>query len=132
MSREVELLRAVEESGGRIYLDDGRVKFKSVPKAITEEMREHKPKITALLQGEKVLMDRGFMTLERWWCYEKRLTTNSSLFIFGEEDGTFTAWRGSWRPNESKPYSEKTLAEGVPLYVTLERVVGYLDWRKIA
>lgn len=60
--------------------------------------------------------------------YTKQINEISHIFIFRNDDGNFTVWRGSWREGTTIPFSEKTIITSPNFNVALERANKYFLW----
>lgn len=73
--------------------------------------------------------------LKRWLilregeAYSYPLGPNRELFLFKEDNGTWTLWWGQWYPDWGpQPLNEKTLATGLTFQEALNRGNDYLNW----
>lgn len=73
-------------------------------------------------------LDR-WLTLREGEAYSCTLASNRELFLFKEDDGTWTLWWGQWHKDFGpKPVSEKTLVAGLSFEQALKRGNSYLEW----
>lgn len=62
--------------------------------------------------------------------YSKRISTISEVYIFREHTYLFTVWRGTWAAGESRPYSQKTIAQLVSFEEAVQRAEAYIKYLK--
>lgn len=71
-------------------------------------------------------MPDGWENFNDGEAYQIRLNRFSSLWVFREDDGRYTVWRGWYHSDGQKLLKEKTLGEGLSLDRAIARVNGYL------
>lgn len=78
------------------------------------------------IQGERARSE-GWIIYPNGEAYERQLSHNSIVYLFLEDDGTYTAWRGTWREGSS-PTSEKVIAKNVNFNSAFLRANEYIKW----
>lgn len=72
---------------------------------------------------------KRWLILREGEAYSCTLGPGRELFLFKEDDGTWTLWWGQWyKDSGSKPVKEKTLAAGLTFEQALNRGNSYLEW----
>ncbi|MBA4543837.1 hypothetical protein H1164_13160 [Thermoactinomyces daqus] len=82
----------------------------------------------------------GMMPLIPGEAYEIQLTKYHSCYLWKEGNGTWTAWRASWKREKNKdggegtliptPQKEKTMAENASFNYAFSRLKDYVVWFK--
>lgn len=133
-----QVLEIIQKRGIRIWTDGQQLHYRAPVGALDEALRatvrQHKADLIAVLQQgilqaqerDREVRAAGFLVLASGCVYERRTGTSSALYILEDGNGTYTVWRGAWRPGEVKPYSEKVLGTGLTFAAALEKAKRYM------
>lgn len=125
-----QLLKEVEGLGCVVSSEMKKLKLHD-PRPITNEIREllkkNKSEIIKLLDQQEKARKEGWIVYHYGEVYEKQISLNSFVYLFLEEDGTYTAWRGTWREVTS-PYSQKIIIQKVDFETAYKRANNYIEW----
>lgn len=91
-------------------------------------MPSRRSKITFDMDQDSRVYEMGWLVLFPGEAYERRLTLNSSVFLF-KTNTAWVLWRASWSPGEPTPRGEKKLGTFQTFNQALERGQSYVDWR---
>ncbi|EMI11237.1 hypothetical protein [Anoxybacillus gonensis] len=124
------LLKEVEGIGCAVEVEGDKLKLLD-PRPLTTDMknqlREHKTEILELFKREELAKKRGWIAFPYGGGYEKQISRNTSVFIFLEDDGTYTVWRATWFEGAA-PAKESTIVERVDFETAFERANNYVQW----
>lgn len=126
------LLKWAYAMGLELWTEDGKLKYRAEQGILTDEVKRQ------LIDNKEVVnkrLDRNESAKLRQWAifefgemYSKGTTNSSELYIFRNEDDTYTVWRANWRTGNPKPLSETTLAENISFQEAFDRANNYYDW----
>lgn len=124
------LLREVRKYGGFLSKEGDKLRLEQsepIPEPLKEQLRTHKKELLAVLAYEEEAKKRKWLALPDGMGFEKRLSPSSAIYIFREDDGSYTVWRGTWG-DQTRPYSEKTIIEGVDFKTAFDKANNYVQW----
>lgn len=124
------ILRKIRELGCEVACEGDKLKLYN-PSVLTEEqkdwLKKYKPNILQVFKQQEEAIKQGWITYPFGEAYEKQVSRNSYLFLFREENGTFTAIRGTWREKIGAE-TEKVIASNVDFKTALEKASNYAGW----
>jgi hypothetical protein len=124
------LLKEIEGIGCAVEVEGDKLKLLD-PRPLTNDMksqlREHKPVILEMFEREETVKKQGWIAFPYGEGYEKQISRNTSVFIFLEDDGTYTVWRATWYEGAA-PAKESTIVERVDFETAFERANNYVQW----
>jgi hypothetical protein len=124
------LLREVRKYGGFLSKEGDKLRleqFGIIPEPLKEQLRAHKKELLAVLTYEEEARKQNWLVLPDGMGFEKRLSSSSAIYIFREDDGSYTVWRGTWG-DQKQPYSEKTIVENVDFKTAFDKANSYVEW----
>ncbi|KGP59371.1 hypothetical protein NP92_14550 [Anoxybacillus gonensis] len=124
------ILRQVEQYGSVLSKEGDRLKVENpgaLPDLLKQQIRLHKPKLLEYFSLEEQARNSGWLVYPYGECFEKHVALYSYVFIFAEQNDTYTVWRGTWHDN-SHPSKEKIIVEMVDLKTALQRAENYVKW----
>jgi hypothetical protein len=124
------LLKEVEGMGCAVEVERDKLKLLD-PRPITDDirslLRKYKPEILKMFEREKLAKQHGWLAFPYGEAFEKQVSRDTSVFIFLEDDGTYTVWRATWSDGAA-PAKESTIIERVDFETALERANNYVQW----
>jgi hypothetical protein len=114
---------SIEVIGDKLKLDHPTVLAESQK----DLLRKHKAIILELFSQQKRAKEKGWFVFRFGEAYEKRVGKNSFVYIFLEPNGTYTAWRGTWRESIA-PETERILVSDVKFDTAFDRANDYIEW----
>lgn len=76
---------------------------------------------------EEQAKSKGWTVYPNGEAYEKQISHNSFVYLFSEDDRTYTVWRSTWREGSS-PASERVIAQKVNFETAILRADQYIKW----
>jgi hypothetical protein len=124
------LLKEIEGMGCAVEVERDKLKLLD-PRPITDDirsqLREHKPEILKMFEREEQAKKQGWIVFPYGEGFEKQVSWNTSVYIFLEEDGTYTVWRATWYEGTS-PAKESIIIQKVDFETAFERANNYVQW----
>lgn len=124
------LLEQIENLGCALSCEKDMIKLHD-PRPITDEIRKqlikHKSEIIKVLKQQEQASKEGWIVYPFGKAFEKQVSRNSFVYLFLEDDGTYTAWRGTWR-EEDTPYTQKVIIQRADFQTAFQRAINYVEW----
>ncbi|MGX1402385.1 hypothetical protein AB7M70_011858 [Bradyrhizobium japonicum] len=124
------LLREVEKAGCSVIPENGQLKLENagvLASVLKEQLRERKVKILERFEQQGQARKLGWIVYPYGEAYEKRIGRNSSVYLFEEENGSWTVWRGTWKDKRSAE-TEKLVIENVNFEKAFDKANSYASW----
>lgn len=122
--KEVEGLGcAVSQEMDKLKLHDPRL----LTDNIKQRLKKYKTEILKLFEQQEKARSKGWLVYPNGAAYEKQVSRNSFVYLFLENDGTYTAWRGTWREKDC-PDREKVIIRKVDFETAFQRANKYVEW----
>jgi hypothetical protein len=115
-----------------LWTENGKLKYRAAAGSLTDDLKQQlidsKDGIIRRLEENIAAKSMQWMIHDFGEMYGNQTSPTSELCIFRNDDQTFTVWRGTWRPGEQKPFSEKTIVNHVSFQEAFDRANNYRNW----
>jgi hypothetical protein len=115
-----------------LWAENGKLKYRAEKGVLTDDVKQriisNKDKVIKQLEENQTAKLKQWLTFNQGEMYSKQTAENSELFIFRNDDDTFTVLRASWKYGETISMSEKTIVDRVTFDAAMDRANNYYDW----
>lgn len=92
------------------------------------QIKKHKKEIMQRQKENAAALDLGFLVYQHGQFYEYQYGRGAFLYIERHPDGTATAWRDNFKPDELIPYKTKIIARNEPFEKAYKEAASFIDW----
>lgn len=99
-----------------------------VPEKLKTLIKLYKTEIMQRQKENEAALDLGFLVYQHGQFYEYQYGRGAFLYIERHPDGTATAWRDNFKPDELIPYKTKIIARNEPFPRVYKEAASFIDW----
>lgn len=126
------LLKQAYSQDIELWCEDGKLKYRAARGALSDETKrdltDNKTALIVRLEQNAYAKGTQWIIFDFGEMYSKRTGQTSDVCIFRNEDETFSAWRGNWKPGEPRPVYQKTIVDNVGFNEAFEQAQNYINW----
>lgn len=99
-----------------------------VSEQLKAQIKQHKKEIMKRIKQNEAAFELGFLVYQHGQFYEYQYGRGAFLYIERHPDGTATAWRDNFKPDECIPYKTKIIARNEPFEKAYKEAASFIGW----